>query len=113
MSYYLKIFTRRESYSHWFCTDSFTIENNTCLDIDSDNDLSIRYPGRTYLITYSKIRDRFDRKYIFYNGNKIIYSLEIDFSENITKYRPEFERILEQIKVQMEQEKVKNLLDKI
>ena len=131
MSYRLKIFAKSESGS-WICTDSATIENNTCLDIDADNDLSIRYPGRIYLISHSKIYGRTDRKYVFYNGSRILHKLEIDFSkiqpwnpfdaydnienvkaEYIAKYKPEFERMLEQVKIQIEQDNVKKLLDNI
>ena len=102
---------------------SMEITEDSRLVINADGDLMIfnpqHFPNNFYLVSTGKVTWQYSMKYIFTNYVDFREEIIIDFSKNWTKkqyikeYLPEFERILEQIKVQIEQDKVKEMLDNI
>ena len=105
--------------------DGFSMEitEDSSLVINADGDLMIfnplQFPGNFYLVSTGNVTWQYSMKYIFTNYVDFREEITIDFSKNWTKkqyikeYMPKFERILEQIKVRIEQDNVKKLLDNI
>lgn len=128
MSFIFKILIKKQD-GKWIGWNQLPVTPESSIELDSDNDLAFYknvYKNFSYgcmwLITDAKMQERDDYRYVFYNDDKILYSLEIDFSqvqvyntkeEYIAKYRPELERMLELVKIRINRDNVKKLLDKI
>lgn len=124
MSFIFKILIKNQG-GKWITWNLLPVTAESSIELNSDNNLAF-YKNFSYgcmcLITDAKMQERDDYRYVFYNDDKILYSLEINFSqvqvyntkeEYIAKYRPEFERMLELVKIRIEQDNVKKLLDKL
>ena len=101
------------------------IDSTSNIDLDYYHDLVIDTGVNSLcLISSYDTRSQIVIRYSFMAGNKVFdRSIEIDFGEGIKQgldrkeyikiYRPKFERILEQVKIRIEQDNVKKLLDNI
>lgn len=116
----------KDQLGRWVETNRTPVSKNTELEVNSSHDLIMSdIAGWFTIISDGNFIRHDERKYVFYNGKKKLEQVAITFHslipqyeekiesakiEYIKKYRPEFERALDRVKVRIEQETVKDAL---
>ena len=129
MNFYFKLYVENKTGTgrEWFRQSSIMLNQKTAVMLEPDKDLVIYGPdtGGIYIITAEKLATGQKKKYMFCKGSKILKSIIIDFSKErhdtvpiwfdkkfcSGKYMTIFSKELDKVKVMIEQDKVKEMLD--